>query len=144
VRKRSTSAIDSPKRARPGAWNDAIASCPRGGNAWAEALVQCAKASGRDVPFYRLNKVATREFSIIDGQSLAVGAKLLVTDDTILFGRTSMAAVEVLEDAGFKVTGLVFPVEIGLEGRRKWDGRGYSVISVFNNEFVQSLLKDGE
>jgi hypothetical protein len=81
---------------------DAITSCPRGGNAWAEALIAHAKTDGREVPFYKLNKVSTGTFSI---------------------------------------AGLVFPVEIGLQGRRHWDKKGYPVFSIYNNSFIEALSR---
>jgi orotate phosphoribosyltransferase len=120
---------------------DAITSCPRGGNAWAEALIAHAKTDGREVPFYKLNKVSTGTFSVIDGQPVKRGAKLLLADDTIYRGITSSAAVSVLEDAGFKIAGLVFPVEIGLQGRRHWDKKGYPVFSIYNNSFIEALSR---
>lgn len=121
---------------------DAITSAPRGGNAWAEGLIASAKSFGRDIPFYRLNKVSTGKFSIMDGQPVSKGSRLVLVDDTIFRGDTSMAAARVLEDAGFKVVGLVFPVEIGNSGTRRWTDRGLPVVSAYNNAFVQSLGRD--
>lgn len=118
---------------------DAVTSCPTGGDAWAEAFAAQTKADGRDVSFYRLNKVDRRKFSVIDGQPVSRGAGVIVADDTIYEGRTSAAAVKVLEKAGFKIAGLVFPVEIGLSGRRYWEKRGIPIFSVYNNATVKAL-----
>lgn len=119
---------------------DAVTSIPTGGNAWAEALARIATArEGREVPLYRINKDQTRIFSIIDGQPIKPKAKLLVIDDTLYLGRTSSAAVAVLEKAKFKIAGLVFPVEIGLQGREHWNKLRYPVFSIFNTPFVQAL-----
>lgn len=117
---------------------DAVTSCPRGGDAWAQALAAKAQANGKNVSFYRLGKDGRGRFSIIDGQPIKPGAKLILADDTLYMGYTSISAVKLLEDAGFKVVGFVFPVEIGNVGRSHWEERRRPIFSVYNSQTIGS------
>lgn len=119
---------------------DAVASIPTGGDAWAEGFAKIvSEQEGRQVPRLLLAKESTRRFSVADGQPVKRGARVLLIDDTLFLGRTSSAAVEVISGARYKIACLVFPVEIGDEGRRKWDSKGVRVFSLFDTQLVAGL-----
>ncbi len=61
--------------------------------------------------------------------ALKKGDKVVITDDLLATGGTCLAMIDLIEQAGAEVVGLVFFIELeGLEGRDKL--KGYNVQSV--------------
>lgn len=119
---------------------DAVADCPRGGTVWAEALcAQMSQALGKNIPLLRLKKNGVCRFLVPESRDVPQGARVLLMDDTLREGYTSLAAAEALQCAGYVAVGFVTPVEIGTTGRHKWKWEKRPVFSTFNREFLAAM-----
>lgn len=122
---------------------DTVVGIPTRGERWAKEFVNLASTQG-NANLYKLNKVCTATFSIIDGQGVAPGSKMVLIDDTIYQGDTSSSAAEVLTKAGYEIVCLAFPVAIGRSGCNFWKKKGIPVLSTYDETFLETYKKGAE
>lgn len=123
---------------------DAVVSIPSGGDMWASKFMSLEQARNkRRVLTYALEKhgggkaYVDSMFTITQESEPSPGTRVLLVDDTMFAGSTSMKVATTLMDYGCIVAGIVCPVVIGKEGVDMWDLQGVPVVSTFNERFLK-------
>ena len=113
---------------------DAIASIPSGGDLYAEALARCIESVGRG----HVRVIRAKERFLEKGD-LSKGAKVVLLDDSLVFGGTAVDALRSLSSGGFRAVVGLFVADLEMLGhqvlKRHHD---LTVMSVFNPSMMRA------
>ena len=79
----------------------------------------------------------------IEGPSLNPGAKVVVLEDVVTTGKSAMAAVERLQDAGYAVDTVISLVDREQGGRAFYESQGLNFQALFTIKDIQAVYRQG-
>lgn len=77
----------------------------------------------------------------IEGPSLNPGAKVVVLEDVVTTGKSAMAAVERLQDAGYVVDTVISLVDRAQGGREFYESQGLNFQALFTIKDIQEVYR---